>query len=138
MEQAERGMLPAHQRLDGSDPPRCQLHLRLVVHDQLLGLERTTQISDEHDWSRSPSSCSNLSPASWPSVSLISLKRSRSINRTAYDVFVRSDRFKPCATRSWKRVRFGSPVSASWSAWWRSFASASLRSMNCASWLAMT
>ena len=49
MEQAVRGMLPAQQRLDGGDPPRHELHLRLVVHDQLLGFERTTQISDEHE-----------------------------------------------------------------------------------------
>ena len=75
--------------------------------------------------SRSPSDCSSRcatsssrrSPAWWPSVSLISLKWSRSISITAEATSARRPAVIACSMRSRKSVRLGSPVSASCSDW---------------------
>ena len=61
------------------------------------------------------------SPDSCPSVSLTSLKPSRSMNIAAGSKRSRRARESSCSARSMISARFGSPVSASWSAWWRSW-----------------
>ena len=67
---------------------------------------------------RSATSTSSASPWSCPSVSLTSLKRSRSISSIAAGSSPRSAR----SARRCSSERFGRPVSASCSAWWRSAA----------------
>ena len=59
------------------------------------------------------------SPLWWPSVSLISLNRSRSISRTAVVSAVRRARAIACSRRSWKSSRFGRPVRLSCRDWCR-------------------
>ncbi len=54
------------------------------------------------------------SPTPWPSVSLTSLKLSRSMNSAATGVWLRRERAIICSTRSRIKVRFGRPVKASW------------------------
>ena len=66
---------------------------------------------------RRDTSCSSRSPWWWPSVSLISLKWSRSMIITTAVSPERRDARIACSIRSRNRSRFGSPVSASWSAW---------------------
>ena len=87
--------------------------------------------------SRLPISTSSASPAWWPSESLTSLKRSRSIIATATWPPSRSAIAIACSIRSRNSVRLGRPVRPSWSAWcslisaWRSSASwAALRSVS--------
>src|SRR6185437_4946025 len=63
---------------------------------------------------------SRSSPSACPSVSLTSLKSSRSMNKTAVTVPVRRASASACSARSANRVRFGSSVSASWKARCRS------------------
>ena len=77
---------------------------------------------------RSATVRSSTSPASWPKVSLTGLKPSRSRYRTAGQMRVRPAVSTACRTRSRNRVRLGSPVSGSCSAWCRS---CSLRSVTC-------
>ena len=67
--------------------------------------------------SRRATSSSSRSPAWWPSVSLISLKWSRSISITAEAMSARRPAPIACSMRSRKSVRLGSPVSASCSDW---------------------
>ena len=57
---------------------------------------------------------SSSSPAACPSVSLIVLKLSRSMNSAATGVWLRRARASICSTRSRISVRFGRPVSGSW------------------------
>ena len=66
---------------------------------------------------RSATSCSSTSPAWWPSVSLISLKRSRSSTMIASDELERSAASTACSIRSLSSVRFGRSVRSSCSAW---------------------
>ena len=47
LEEPARRMLPAQERLDTADPAGRELHLRLVVDDELVPLERLAQIADE-------------------------------------------------------------------------------------------
>ena len=54
-----------------------------------------------------PSSTSSASPAGWPSESLTSLKRSRSISSTATRSPSRARGEIACSMRSWKSARFG-------------------------------
>ena len=56
---------------------------------------------------------SRRSPASWPSESLITLKRSRSMNSTATSPPARRVRASAMPTRSRKRMRLGRPVTGS-------------------------
>src|ERR1022692_1761518 len=60
------------------------------------------------------------SPTSCPRLSLISLNRSRSQNSSAMSRPAAWERISSASSSSWNRARFGSPVSASWPAWWRS------------------
>ena len=69
------------------------------------------------------------SPASCPSVSLTSLKLSRSMKNAATGCCWRAARTSICAARSWISVRLASPVSESCSAWCASWSCASLRSV---------
>ena len=73
-------------------------------------------------------STSSSSPASWPRLSLITLKRSTSRNSTATSPGLRARRSSAWPRRSRRSVRFGSPVSGSWNAWCSSRSSASERS----------
>ena len=66
---------------------------------------------------RSATSWSSTSPWWWPSVSLTSLKWSRSMIITAAPPWRRSAARTACWTRSRNSTRFGRPVSASWSDW---------------------
>ena len=61
-------------------------------------------------------SLSNSSPASWPMVSLIILKLSRSIKKTANLWSWRLDSATACCNLSWNNNRLGKPVSESCSA----------------------
>ena len=47
VQQAEGGVLPAHQGLDRLDVPVVQGGLGLVVHDQLVGVDGAAQVGDE-------------------------------------------------------------------------------------------
>ncbi len=67
--------------------------------------------------SRCATSSSRRSPAWWPSVSLISLKWSRSISITAEATSARRPAVIACSMRSRNSVRLGRPVSASCSDW---------------------
>ena len=78
---------------------------------------------------RAPTSRSKSSPTPWPSVSLTSLKSSRSTNRTASPIPGLPRRTSAWESRSAKRTRFGNPVSGSCSAWCRSWSSRRLRSL---------
>ena len=60
---------------------------------------------------RAATARSSWSPAPWPSVSLICLKLSRSMNSAATGVWLRRARTSICSTRSRISVRFGRPVS---------------------------
>jgi hypothetical protein len=80
-------------------------------------------------WSRLPSATSSRSPALWPRESLMNLNRSRSRNSTATEERLRWVRASASPIRSRKNTRFGRPVSASWAAWWASWAWAWMRSM---------
>ena len=64
--------------------------------------------------SRAATAFSSSSPIPWPSVSLMSLKLSRSMKSAATGLFARRERASICSARSRIRVRFGSPVSESW------------------------
>ena len=48
-EQAALGVLPAHERLDAAHRAGPQLGLRLVVQDELAGLERGAELADERE-----------------------------------------------------------------------------------------
>ena len=48
-EQPALGVLPAHERLDAAHGARPQLGLRLVVQDELAGLERGAELADERE-----------------------------------------------------------------------------------------
>ncbi len=67
-----------------------------------------------HSCRRRPTSASSWSPTSWPSESLITLKRSRSRNSSASRLFSRSECASATIRRSLIRARLGSPVRASW------------------------
>ena len=68
---------------------------------------------------RAATSTSSWSPASWPRLSLTSLKRSRSRNRPRSACRRgAARRARACSRRSRKSVRLGSPVSGSWRASW--------------------
>ena len=86
---------------------------------------------------RRPASISSSSPAAWPTLSLTSLKRSRSRNSTANTRRVPCDsacaRAIAASRRSSNWLRLGRPVSASCRAWWVSCCSARRRSPICAS-----
>ena len=62
---------------------------------------------------------SSASPYSWPRASLTSLNWSRSTIRSPTGAPVRSASMRARVRRSCSRARFGSPVRASWVAWWR-------------------
>ena len=65
---------------------------------------------------------SSSSPAAWPKVSLTCLKPSMSTYSAADRACcARRARASICSARSSTSTRFGSPVSASWSAWWLSW-----------------
>ena len=90
---------------------------------------------------RRPASTSSSSPAEWPTLSFTSLKRSRSRNSTAKPraglppAAMRPLRATVIASvrRSSNCWRLGSPVSASWRAWWVRRCSARRRSPICSS-----
>ena len=96
--------------------------------------------------SRSATVRSSMSPASWPNVSLTGLNPSRSMYMTAGWMRVRVAVSTACRARSRNRVRLGSPVSGSCSAWcrscslrsvtWRRFSSRRPRSSEVATWRA--
>ena len=48
-EQAALGVVPAHERLDAAHRAGPQLRLRLVVQDELAGLERGAELADERE-----------------------------------------------------------------------------------------
>ena len=75
-------------------------------------------------FSRSAIARSIWSPAAWPRLSLMSLKRSMSTNSNPRVESERSSRPRACTSRSSRRVRFGRSVSGSCSAWWASAISA--------------
>ncbi len=89
-------------------------------------------------WRRRLTSRSSRSPLAWPRVSLTSLKRSRSIMNTASSLPSRAAAEMACTTLSWKWIRFGSPVSESCRAWWRSCLSAKSRDSSAAFWRVMS
>ena len=62
---------------------------------------------------RCPICCSRMSPTWWPSVSLTSLKRSRSSSSSATGRPSRRSSATACSSRVWSRRRFGKPVSPS-------------------------
>ncbi len=64
---------------------------------------------------------SSSSPTGWPKVSLTPLKPSRSMNIAEASTPRRRAWTSICSARSMISARFGSPVSASCSAWWRSW-----------------
>ena len=78
---------------------------------------------------RRANSCSRRSPTWWPSVSLTSLKRSRSSSRRPVGRPSRSVARTASSSRSCSRTRLARPVSASWVAWWRSRACCSSASV---------
>ena len=67
---------------------------------------------------------SSSSPASWPSVSLITLKRSRSMKSAPTHWLSRVARASACPSRSWSSTRFGRSVKGSCKAWRRMLYSA--------------
>ena len=67
---------------------------------------------------RGPISVSSMSPKWWPSVSLISLKWSRSMSITARLPSTADALSIASASFCWNRTRLGRPVSESWSAWY--------------------
>ena len=67
--------------------------------------------------SRAASRHRSSSPAPWPSESLTSLKRSRSMNRTATEARRRAAWLRASESRSMNSVRFGRPVSGSCRPW---------------------
>ena len=77
----------------------------------------TVSLSPSDCSRRRATSSSRRSPAWWPSVSLISLKWSRSISITAEATSARRPEAIACSILSRKSVRLGSPVSASCSDW---------------------
>ena len=77
------------------------------------------------------------SPALWPSESLTSLKRSRSMNSTATDVRRRAAWLSVSERRSMNSVRLGRPVSGSCSPWRRISSSERRRSIASASTFAV-
>src|SRR6185437_13536850 len=79
--------------------------------------------------SRRPTSCSTLSPAACPRLSLTVLKSSMSRNRTATDWPLRCWAPRACSTRLRNSARLGRPVSVSWNAWCSSSACSDLRSL---------
>ena len=87
--------------------------------------------------SRAASRQSSSSPAPWPSESLTSLKRSRSMNSTATEVLRREAWFSASDRRSISSVRLGRPVSGSCKPWRRICSSARRRSIASASTLAV-
>ena len=92
----------------------------LDEHDELVAAEAGDRVALAQG-RREPGATAfrSRSPASWPSVSFTCLKPSRSMNSAAVSVPLRRARACICSTRSRIRVRFGSPVSESCSAWWR-------------------
>ena len=62
----------------------------------------------------------------WPRLSLTVLKSSRSMNSTDRARRRGRCRASACSTRSRNSARFGSPVSASWNAWWVSCSSSAV------------
>ena len=86
--------------------------------------------------SRAATDFRSWSPASWPSVSFTCLKPSRSMNSAAVSVPLRRARASICSTRSRMSVRFGRPVSASCSAWWRMPSSRRALRIAIVAWLA--
>ena len=67
-----------------------------------------------------PTPIKRPSPAAWPSVSLTSLKLSRSKNSTAIGERSLRDRASICSMRSTINALLGRPVSVSWRARWLS------------------
>ena len=64
---------------------------------------------------------SSSSPAAWPRLSLTSLKWSRSRKQHRHRLALGAAAARACSSASSSRARFGSPVSASWNAWWASW-----------------
>jgi hypothetical protein len=48
-EQSALGMLPADERLGATDRPGCEVHLRLVVDDQLAVADRVVKLGDDSE-----------------------------------------------------------------------------------------
>ena len=91
----------------GSSRPNSSPPSRATVSDSRSAASR-----------RCPTSISSASPAAWPSESLISLKRSRSITTTASCLPSRRAVRISRSMRSPKSVRLARPVRPSWSAWY--------------------
>ena len=81
-----------------------------------------------HPRMRRATSTRTSSPATWPNVSLIALKSSRSRRSTEHGRRSRWLRAWAWATRSDRSARFASLVRGSWKAWCVSWLSSSLRS----------
>ena len=87
-----------------------------AIDHELVAAEAPERIGVAHDAARACAATArrSSSPTPWPSVSLTSLKLSRSMNSAATGVWLRRERASICSTRSRINVRFGRPVSASW------------------------
>ena len=70
---------------------------------------------------RAATTRSSSSPTGWPNVSLTPLKPSRSMNIADASIPSRRAWTSICSARSMISARLGRPVSASCSAWWRSW-----------------
>ena len=67
-------------------------------------------------FSRGPICCSNRSPMWWPSVSLMSLNRSRSNSSSAAPGNESLREAMTCSNSRCRNIRFGKPVRLSWCA----------------------
>ena len=68
--------------------------------------------------SRRATPISSWSPAAWPAMSFTDLNRSMSMKSTAEWIERRAAASIDWVMRSTRRIRLGSPVRASWRAWW--------------------
>src|SRR2546423_1793539 len=127
-DEAALRVLPADERLDAAHRAVGEPRLRLGVEHALRPSRATVSPGRTTAERRRASSFSIRSPQWWPSVSLTSLKRSRSMSRTATPLPVRPQARSAWSSRSRKSERFGRPVRWSCSAR-RSFSSAWRRSL---------
>ncbi len=95
--------------------PRCAFRAR-GRRTRRRRSRATVSLARTTDSSRRAMLCSTWSPASWPRMSLTSLKPSRSTAISAKASAVRRARCSACSIRSSSSARLGSPVSASRSA----------------------
>ena len=133
------------RRGGGRPPPRHRpgRHRRPRRRTRRRPAERSNCRAARRSCRRSPTSRSTMSPMWWPSVSLISLNRSRSIRTTATSSASAAGQSRR-APRPRAPRRLGRPVRWSWVAWWvcsaavcRSRSTRSLRSSEMRAWLAM-